>query len=173
MTLSTGTILTEIDMYKIIGADGREYGPVKRGPIAAMDYRRAAPMPRRKCNRSGATEWKTLAGIPNFMLPLVSPTARLRRSHPRCRVQGATQMPGADKKIMAGVFALLLGCLGIHKFILGYTGAGITMLLITVLTCGIGGAVTGLIGFIEGIIYLTKSNEEFVQTYIRNKKAWF
>jgi hypothetical protein len=47
------------------------------------------------------------------------------------------------------------------------------MLLITVLTCGIGGAVTGLIGFIEGIIYLTKSNEEFVQTYIRNKKAWF
>jgi len=31
----------------------------------------------------------------------------------------------------------------------------------------------GIIGLIEGIIYLTKSDEEFVQTYIRNQKGWF
>ena len=30
-----------------------------------------------------------------------------------------------------------------------------------------------IIGIIEGIIYLTKSDEEFVQTYIVNKKPWF
>jgi len=47
------------------------------------------------------------------------------------------------------------------------------MLLITVLTCGWGGIVVGIIGLVEGIIYLTKTDEEFVHTYITNKKTWF
>lgn len=80
---------------------------------------------------------------------------------------------GADKKIAAGICGILIGALGIHKFILGYTTAGIVMILVTVLTLGIGGFVMGLIGLIEGIIYLTKSDEEFVATYITGKKAWF
>lgn len=79
---------------------------------------------------------------------------------------------GADKKIPAGICGILLGALGIHKFILGYTTAGLIMLLVTILTCGWGAIATGVIGLIEGIIYLTKSDEEFVQTYIANKKAW-
>jgi len=74
-----------------------------------------------------------------------------------------------NKKIVAGVLAILLGSLGIHKFILGYTNEGIIQLVIGVVTCGLG----GIIGFIEGIIYLTKSDEEFYQTYQVNKKGWF
>ena len=31
----------------------------------------------------------------------------------------------------------------------------------------------GIIGLIEGIIYLTKSDEDFVNTYITTKKAGF
>jgi len=77
--------------------------------------------------------------------------------------------PGADKKIVAGIFGILLGWLGIHKFYLGYTKEGVIQLIIGVFTCGIG----GIIGFIEGIIYLTKSDEDFVATYITNKKGWF
>ncbi len=159
-------------MYKIIGADGQEYGPVTNDQLRQWITEGRANA-RTKVRPEGTTEWKTLAEIPEFHASLGISDGAPPPISPRCRVQGATRPPGADKKIVAGIFALLLGCLGIHKFILGYTGAGITMLLITVLTCGIGGAVTGLIGFIEGIIYLTKSNEEFVQTYIRNKKAWF
>ena len=34
--------------------------------------------------------------------------------------------PGADKKIAAGVCGILLGALGIHKFILGYNTQGIS-----------------------------------------------
>ena len=60
-----------------------------------------------------------------------------------------------------------------HKFVLGYTGAGVIMLLVTIFTLGIGGIVMGPIGLIEGIIYLTKSDEQFYQTYIVNKKTWF
>ena len=80
---------------------------------------------------------------------------------------------GADKKIAAGICAILLGSLGVHKFILGYTTEGLIMLLVTVLTCGIGAMVTSIIGIVEGIIYLTKSDEEFVRTYLQSKKGWF
>lgn len=80
---------------------------------------------------------------------------------------------GAEKKIAAGICGILLGALGVHKFILGYTQEGVIMLLITLLTCGVGGAVIGVIGLAEGIIYLTKTDEEFVRTYIQGKKAWF
>jgi TM2 domain-containing membrane protein YozV len=80
---------------------------------------------------------------------------------------------GADKKIAAGICGILLGALGIHKFILGYTKEGIIMLLVTVLTLGIAGFIMGIIGLVEGIIYLTKSDEDFVATYITGKKGWF
>lgn len=90
---------------------------------------------------------------------------------------------GADKKIAAGICGILLGGFGVHKFILGYQQEGIIMLslylvglVITIVTCGIGVPIpmaVGIIGIIEGIIYLTKSDEEFVQTYVVGKKPWF
>lgn len=78
-----------------------------------------------------------------------------------------------SKRIAAGVCGILLGSLGVHKFILGYTKEGVIMLLITVLTCGFGSAVSGLIGLIEGIMYLVKSDTEFEEIYVKNKKGWF
>jgi len=80
---------------------------------------------------------------------------------------------GADKKLAAGLCGILIGGLGIHKFVLGYNTEGLIMLLVTVLTCGLGAIITGIVGLIEGIIYLTKSDEEFVNTYVLNKKGWF
>ena len=80
---------------------------------------------------------------------------------------------GAEKKIAAGICGILLGALGIHKFILGYTKEGIIMLLVTIVTFGFGGFIMGIIGLIEGIVYLTKTDEEFVRIYVQNKKGWF
>ena len=85
----------------------------------------------------------------------------------------AEQIPGAEKKLVAGLLAILIGSLGIHKFYLGYNTAGIIMLLVTVLTCGIGGVVMWVIGIVEGITYLTKPDQEFVETYVNNEKPWF
>lgn len=76
---------------------------------------------------------------------------------------------GENKKVLAGVLALLLGTLGVHKFILGYNKEGIIQLIATFVTCGI----AGIIPFIEGIIYLTKTDEEFYNTYQVGKKGWF
>lgn len=72
-----------------------------------------------------------------------------------------------NKKIVAGLLAIVLGGLGIHKFILGYTKEGIIQFLLSFL-CGLG----ALIGLVEGIIYLTKTDEEFYQTYQVGKKGW-
>ena len=80
---------------------------------------------------------------------------------------------GADKKIVAGILAILLGSLGVHKFILGYTTEGVIMLLVSILSCGILAVIPSVIGIVEGIMYLTKSDEEFVRTYIQSKKGWF
>ena len=74
-----------------------------------------------------------------------------------------------NKKIASGILAILIGSLGIHKFYLGYTTEGIIQLILSIVTCGL----AGIIPFIEGIIYLTKSDEEFYQTYQVGKKAWF
>lgn len=80
---------------------------------------------------------------------------------------------GAEKKIPAGILGILIGALGIHKFYLGYTKEGLIMLLVTVLTLGFGGFIMGIIGLIEGIIYLTKPDDQFAETYVTGKKGWF
>lgn len=73
-----------------------------------------------------------------------------------------------NKKVVAGILGILIGALGIHKFYLGYTKEGIIQILLNLL-CGLG----SLIGLIEGIIYLTKTDEDFYQTYQVGKKGWF
>jgi len=91
--------------------------------------------------------------------------------------QQGYQQVETKSKIAAGVLGILLGSLGIHKFYLGYTKAGLIMLLVSivgsVLTLGIATLVMEIIGLIEGIIYLTKSDEEFYNIYVANQKQWF
>ena len=81
----------------------------------------------------------------------------------------ADNVPGAEKKIVAGILGILLGGLGVHRFYLGDVTGGILRIVISFVTCGAG----HVIGLIEGIIYLTKSDQDFVETYINQKKAWF
>ncbi len=86
-----------------------------------------------------------------------------------------------NKKMIAGILAIVLGAFGVHKFILGYNKEGIILLVVSLIgvvtTCIIIGSfilmATGIVGLIEGIIYLTKSDEEFFETYQKNKKPWF
>lgn len=91
-----------------------------------------------------------------------------------------------SKKIAAGICGILLGGLGVHKFVLGYSSEGSLMLglalggyILTFISCRllfplmIAPIVIGVIGLAEGIIYLTMSDEQFANTYIHNKKPWF
>ncbi|THF84843.1 TM2 domain-containing protein [Deinococcus sp. KSM4-11] len=99
-----------------------------------------------------------------------------------------------QKKVIAGLLGIILGSLGVHKFYLGMTTPGLIMLgvnvgvwilalLLGLVTLGVGLIVTiplaslvsgaiGLLGLVEGIIYLTKSDPDFERDYVIGKKAW-
>ena len=92
----------------------------------------------------------------------------------------------AGKKVAAGVLAIILGSLGVHKFVLGYTKAGLILLGASCFGTCIGSALpcfgtpllflpfaAWVIGVIEGILYLTKTDQVFYETYMVNKKQWF
>jgi TM2 domain-containing membrane protein YozV len=94
-----------------------------------------------------------------------------------------------SKRMIAGLFGILLGGFGIHKFVLGYSGEGAIMLSLALIGSVLGGGggvfccipavllimpcVTGIIGLIEGIIYLSKSDAEFIETYQIGRRPWF
>ena len=84
---------------------------------------------------------------------------------------------GAKSKLVAGLLGIFLGYLGIHKFYLGYPVPAVIVLLISIigglLTFGIATGIMSLIGLIEGILYLTKSDEDFDDIYVQNQKKWF
>jgi len=83
---------------------------------------------------------------------------------------------GAKSKIVAGILALFLGGFGVHKFYLGCKTAGIIMLVLFIfgfIILGIPSLIIGIIAFIEALIYFFKSDEQFEEIYVNNKKCWF
>lgn len=94
------------------------------------------------------------------------------------RKKGRAPEDAGSKKMTTAILALILGVIGfgwigIHKFMLGQSKVGLIYLLGSVLTCGLGAIVFNVFSIIDGIIYLTKSDEDFYQTYIVEKKEWF
>lgn len=89
---------------------------------------------------------------------------------------GGVASKGSSKKIGAALFAFFLGAFGAHKFYLGYTKQGVIMLLtflFGLILFGIPSMIIGVIAFIEFVLYLVKSDEEFERTYVTGNKAWF
>lgn len=84
---------------------------------------------------------------------------------------------GEKDHVGAGLLAIFVGPLGIHKFYLGYNDAGFITLAITVVgsicTLGVAAGVMWVISVIEGIIYLSKSQTEFESIYLLHKREWF
>lgn len=85
---------------------------------------------------------------------------------PKCGVRQST--PGRDfaglapngrSKLAAALFALILGGLGIHKFYLGQVGWGILYLVF------FWTFIPMVVGFIEGIMLLAMSQQEFDEKY--------
>lgn len=83
----------------------------------------------------------------------------------------------ATKQLLAGYCGIIFGGFGVHKFILGYTPEGLLMLVVSLIgsyfTYGFTLLIMQLVGLIEGMIYLNKSHNEFVDTYFVNKQGWF
>lgn len=77
---------------------------------------------------------------------------------PHCGVR-QPGISGSKNKTTAGILALFLGGLGVHKFYLGQIGMGIIYILFSWTFIPL------VIGAVEGVIYLTMSDEAFAQKY--------
>ncbi len=167
-------------------------GSEQRGPFAKEQLLSQGLAPQTLVWAEGMPQWVRADSVPELAsLFVAAPGAAPMQGAPVYQQQPQMQQPqpvgyatpmgappfdkqkASSTKLACGLCGILLNGLGIHKFIYGATGAGLTMLLVTILTCGFGGIIMGVIGIIEGIIYLTKSDEEFYQLYMVQKKAWF
>jgi TM2 domain-containing membrane protein YozV len=131
-------------MYKMIGGDGREYGPVSAEQLRQWLAEGRANAATRVLEE-GATEWKSLGAVPELSGPTTPP--------PIPPYSAAASLPAAEpkSKIAAGLLGIFLGGFGVHRFYLGYTGIGLAQLIVNVVTCGTVGSIWG---FIEGILIL-------------------
>ena len=132
-------------MYTLIGADGREYGPVDGAQLqqwVAAGRANAQSL----VQAQGTPVWRALGSYPELAGP-----AAVAGTPPFMPGAPAAPVPGRKSKIAAGLLGVLLGGWGVHRFYLGYIGVGIAQIFVTMLTCGLG----ALWGFIEGILILT------------------
>lgn len=93
-------------------------------------------------------------------------------------VQPHYDAPGISRDhVAAALLAIFLGCFGVHKFYLGYSTQGFTMLALSLVgglfTFGLAAGVVWVISLIEGVIYLMKSQSEFERTYVYSRREWF
>ena len=99
--------------------------------------------------------------------------------NPNRNVRRAIALEAEYRKdhIAAGLLAIFLGVFGVHKFYLGYNQTAFIMLAASIVgslfTFGLAAAVIEVISIIEGVIYLTKSQTEFDELYVKNKREWF
>ena len=151
------------------------------------------PLPTNQTQEGGSSPWAdaraTVATAGSAANTFQAEVNAFQPQSGQAAIPGATaQSEAAQKKLVAGLLGIFLGSLGIHKFYLGMNQPGIIML-----ACTIGGyvlftllaiiligfifllvpAAVGLIGLIEGVIYLTKSDADFQREYLVGKKPWF
>ena len=64
-------------------------------------------------------------------------------------------------RLAAGLLGILLGCLGVHNFYLGFTSRGVVQLIVAlvggVFTCGMATIAIAIWGFVEGVLLLCAS----------------
>ena len=114
-----------------------------------------APENATKCEYCGATIASASSTSPPHSAP-----------HPQVVYVQQPQVANSERenwpiknKLVAGLLALLLGGLGIHKFYLGQPGKGVIYLLF----CWT--YIPAIIGFIEGITILCANDENFQIKY--------
>ena len=151
-------------MYSIIGSDDLEYGPVevevlvrwaRDGRIVErtqiIDHtsgRRYLACDMAELSRVfAAKEAGTLAQPPPAVAPPQMPTPAY------VTVPEHMLVPRPRRsRAMAGLLGITVGCLGIHRYYLGYTGTGTVMLVLSLTGCGL--AITIPWALVEGIIVL-------------------
>jgi len=131
---------------------GRRAGPVTWADLQQR-AREGLLRPRDPIWRAGLSNWVPAGSAAG----LFSPDGT--QAMPPPVAPSSITTPTGKSRISAALFAILLGSFGAHRFYMGDTGLGVVYLLF------FWTGIPGIIGIIEGIVYLTKSDEEFAMQY--------
>ena len=76
--------------------------------------------------------------------------------------------PSGKSRGVAAILALFFGAIGLHYFYMGKTNAGILFLVAGIVTCGALAVVTQIVSFIQGILFLVSTQEEFESRWVNS-----
>lgn len=97
---------------------------------------------------------------PQYQQPYQQPQPQYQQPYQQPPYYSQSINKPYKSKIAAGLLAIFLGGFGIHKFYLGKVGVGIVSLIF----CWT--YIPALIAFVEGIIYLCTSEDDFIRKYV-------
>jgi len=138
------------NVFSVVGADET----VHFSPINRLAFERDLRGESTAADRIAiAAEQQATPAHPAVSVAVTQPTP----AYPAVAV--VVPRPPAKSRVTAGVLALLLGFLGVHKFYLGQIGLGVLYLIFAWTF------IPALIAFIEGILYLVMSDEEFARKH--------
>lgn len=138
--------------------NGQQVGPMSENELMAYN-----PTPQTQVWHEGMASWQPLYSFPELMAKLNQQPCFGQRPG----VPPTIQKSDKDK-IVAGLLALFLGWLGIHYFYMGKATAGILTIILSFITCGI----WDILIFIQAIMILVGSQEEFEQKYVFTNKSF-
>lgn len=131
-------------MQYFISLNGQIIGPMSAHQVFAYN-----PIPDVKVSNDGIN-WQPLYTFPELM--------QIYHQQQQQVMHNETD----SKKILCGIMAMIFGTLGIQYFIIGKTSAGFITILLSIITCGAWEIIT----FIQGILMLCMSDEDFRRKYI-------
>ena len=165
--------------------DGEQFGPVPEETVTTWISERRVRRDTMLWSE-GMGDWMAAGNVAAFNEafrlvppPVQSPPPPVGPAAPGAgRARGrltAAEQQVASKKVAAGILGILLGSWGVHKFYLGYPVPGVIMLLVWLfgLLIVIPSVVIGVIGLVEGIMYLTQSDEQFAKAHVKHGRPWF
>lgn len=130
--------------------DGRQIGPISWEQLYARAVQ-GLVRPEDPIWRTGMAQWVPARTFPELFTS---------GSHVPPPMQAFPPTTTSGKsRVSAALFALLLGSFGAHKFYMGQTGLGILYLVF------FWTGIPGIVGLVEGILYLAMSDEEFARRY--------
>ena len=130
--------------------NGQTVGPMTPQQLMAYDVNSNTPV---SCDGG---PWQPLYTFPELMQMLHN------RNH-YAPVNPELQ----SKRVLCGIMAIIFGALGVQYFIMGKVAAGFITILLSICTCG----AWELITFIQGILMLCMSDEEFNRKYMMSTKT--
>lgn len=133
--------------------NGQQIGPLEKSELQAYGL-----TPETYVWKPGMPQWQEAKNFPELMdiIYQTCPPPYIDQT------PYDVPVPSNKDRIGCGLLAIFLGGLGIQYFYLGKVTAGILTILLTIITCGI----WSLVMFIQGIVMLTMTDEQFDRKFV-------